>query len=129
MKGSNIVMDRNCDRPHYQSCREKTEGRQKEALAPRFRELALIHRLQSTTGNDRGEAAENRRNQDRQNPKTSMSPEHLVRCWHASRNSRLFLGGDVAFERMFVCSVVFAGVVQLWLPFSHMAVGAGFRLG
>jgi hypothetical protein len=87
MKGSNIVMDRNRYRAHYQSCREKTEGCQKEALAPRFREPALIHFPQSTVGNDCSEAAENRRNQDRQNPKTPMSPEHLFRSWHASHKS------------------------------------------
>src|SRR5665213_2302541 len=85
MKGSNIVMDRNRYRAHYQSGREETEGCQKKALVSRFQEPPLIHILQMTVGNDCGEAAENRRNQNRQNPKTPMSPEHLSRSWHANR--------------------------------------------
>ena len=34
---------------------------------------------------------EDQRNQDRQNPKTPMSPEHLFRSWHASHKSGGFL--------------------------------------
>lgn len=76
MEGPHIVVDCNCDGSHHQRCGNEAEGRQEQPLAPRFREPALIHLPQPAVGNDRGEAAENRRDQDRQNPKTPMGPKH-----------------------------------------------------
>src|SRR6202035_5147432 len=71
-----IVADRNGQAPHHQHRSEETERRQEKPFPPRFNEPMLIDLTQPGAGDDHGKTTENRRDQDRQNPKTRMGPEH-----------------------------------------------------
>jgi hypothetical protein len=76
MEGSNVMVDRDRDGSNDQYRGEETKRRQEQPLAPRFYKPVLIDLPQPSVGNDRAKTTENRGNQDRQNPKAAVSPEH-----------------------------------------------------
>jgi len=73
---SNIVVDRDSDGPNDQYGGKEPERGQEQPLAPRLYESVLVDLSQPGVGDDRTETTENRRNDDRQNPKAAMRPEH-----------------------------------------------------
>jgi hypothetical protein len=76
MERTDIVTDGERECAHHQHGSEKPKRRQEQPLPSRFGEPVLVDPAEPRMRNDRAQSAENRRNQNGQNPKTAVSPKH-----------------------------------------------------
>jgi hypothetical protein len=85
VKRADIVADGEGDATHYEHRDEESERSQEEPLPPRFCESVFIDSFQPGVRNDGTQAAEDRGQDDGENPEAAVSPEHLFRSCHAPR--------------------------------------------